>query len=290
MPTKPSNTNPPGSPLLTPSLASELEQVAQLLLDHPDTGAEANESLALVRVLSSVSHEEWETFASSHGLENWLSLSLDRTASEAVAELLARQERLAYQRDHDALTGIANRGCFNRKLEAEVDRAIRSQSELSLLCLDLDNFKSVNDTYGHDCGDAVLKRLGSVLAASVRHYDIPARVGGEEFAVILPSTSCWTGVMLANRILDLFRKEVFNCGNCRFSMTFSGGVSCLSLLGGESKTGAALYKSADKALYAAKSNGKNTITLMECDKICKDRTTLVQAQEKQFLFSSEGLE
>jgi diguanylate cyclase (GGDEF)-like protein len=132
----------------------------------------------------------------------------------------------------------------------------------------------------------VLQRLAKILHSSVRHYDIVARIGGEEFAVILPATSCWTGVMLGNRILDLFRSEKFFCNSTTFSMTFSGGVSSLALLNEKNRNCSELLKSADDALYEAKRGGKNTISLAKSDKVIKEMNTLVHAQEKMLLFGS----
>ena len=281
-------TTHPGEPL-DPDLVQDLETVAAMVRESADSVSSSKNKLALVRVLEGVSMENWERFASANGLESWLSIPLDGSLASSVASLLSVQERLAFQRDHDALTGIGNRRLFDRRFEAEVTRAIRSRTELSLIILDLDNFKKVNDTYGHTCGDVVLKRLGAFLKESVRHYDIAARIGGEEFAIILPATSCWTALMLGNRLLEFFRQEVFHCGDVSFSMTFSAGVSSLALLDGDPGS-ALLLQSADGALYAAKGQGKDRVTIAECNKLAKDRGSLVLSQEKQFLFSCQGLE
>lgn len=284
MPTEPKDSALPEN-VLNPKLADDLEKVASLVRNNFSHLPASGGSLALVRVLAGVGPEAWERFASTYGLENWLSLPLECGLAESVNSLLSLQERLAFQRDHDALTGIGNRGYFNRRLQMEVSRALRSHLELSLLYIDLDNFKKVNDTYGHACGDVVLQRLSKLLHTSVRHYDIVARLGGEEFAVILPATSCWTGLMLGNRLLDLFRREEFVCAGNVFSMTFSGGVSSLALLDEGERNESALLHSADKALYEAKNSGKNSVAIAVSDKIDKDRNSLVQAQEKQLLFS-----
>ena len=258
--------------------------------EKTSSSGECTAALALVRVLAGVGPEEWERFASLNGLENWLGIPLDCSLADSVSEVLSVQERLAFQRDHDALTCIGNRGLFNRLFTSEFERAVRSHTDLSLLMLDLDNFKQVNDTYGHACGDQVLQRLGALLKAQVRQYDIPVRFGGEEFAVILPATSCWTAVVLGNRILELFRQEEFVCNGSTFSMTFSGGAASLALLEQDAKNTGELIKSADEALYEAKRQGKNHIALVECGKLARDRSSLVLSQEKQFLFSCLGSE
>jgi len=290
MPTEPNKTALLPESVLTADLVQNLERVVELLRKELVPANPSHDSVAIVRVLKSVTQDDWERFASTHGLENWLCISLQEQLADAVASFLEVQERLTFQRDHDALTGLGNRGFFNRRLESEVSRALRSHNELSLLFIDLDNFKIVNDTHGHDCGDKVLQRLGAVLRDNVRHYDVPARIGGEEFCIILPSTSCWTGVMLGNRLLEVFRKEIFQGDGDSFHMTFSGGVSSLSMLDEDRKNSVELLKSADKALYDAKAGGRNTIALATSDRLSKDRMSLVQAQEKQFLFSFLGSE
>ncbi|MDR1946509.1 MAG: GGDEF domain-containing protein [Desulfovibrio sp.] len=266
------------------NMLADLESVVeQVLRETPHSG---DDSTALLRILKGVPLETWERCASTYGLDNWLALPLQHGRAEAVAKMLEVQQRLAFQRDHDALTGIGNRGYFNRRLDEEVSRAMRSHTELSLMLIDLDNFKQVNDRYGHACGDRVLQGMAKLLQNSVRHYDITARIGGEEFAAILPATTVWTGVMLGNRLLDSFRKECFTCNGEDFSMAFSGGVSTLSLLDGERKNGACLMESADKAMYEAKRNGKNSVTAALNERLNKDRTSLVHAGEKQLLFAA----
>lgn len=289
MPTERNNSFVFASSGLSPELVDDLEKVTRLVREKTST-CQCSNALALVRVLAGVGPDDWERFASLNGLEDWLGIPLDCSLAESVCQVLSVQERLAFQRDHDALTGIGNRGLFNRLLASEFERAIRSHTDLSLLMLDLDNFKQVNDKYGHSCGDQVLQRLGGLLKTQVRQYDVPVRFGGEEFAVILPATSCWTATVLGTRILELFRQEEFFCDGDSFAMTFSGGAASLTLLEQDAKTAGELIKSADAALYDAKRQGKNHIALVECSKLAGDRSSLVLSHEKQFLFSCLGSE
>lgn len=266
--------------------AEELNEVVNLV--HGGIPRNVSpDSLALVRILPGVLLKDWEKFASEHGLENWLGIHLRSGTAESVANLLALQERLVFQRDHDVLTGLGNRRLFNRRLAAEVERAVRTRMDLCLIYLDLDDFKRVNDTYGHLCGDSVLKRLGTILRDSLRRYDIPCRIGGEEFAIMLPATSCRTGVMLGNRILEFFRKETFVCDRKSFHVTFSAGVSSLNLLKKTQRTGEKLVHSADSALYSAKGKGKNRVLLAEQALApAEGRDVPALRQKKQVLLSN----
>lgn len=244
--------------------------------------------LAVLRVLRNCGVDEWETLAREHNLTDWLSFPLRKDAAESVRQLLSIQKRLIHESDHDPLTGIYNRRFLNRNLEIEIERAARSQTELSLLYLDIDNFKQVNDVFGHDCGDKVLVQLAELLQRSVRHYDLAVRLGGDEFVVLLPTSSCWTGVMMGNRLLEAFSGIVFDCDGSTFSLSFSAGVSSLALCEEESAT--SLLKSADAAMYDAKRAGKNSVVLAQSVRKAKDHASLVQAQEKLFLFSGPDSE
>ncbi|MDR2075882.1 MAG: GGDEF domain-containing protein [Desulfovibrio sp.] len=274
---------------LSPDLVRELEQVAQLIQTKAGARAGAAQALALTRIVSQVSLEEWERFASLHGLEQWTIIPLNGDPASAASSFQATLERMSFQRDHDVLTGLANRRLFDRRLEEEIERAIRSQNELCLMLLDLDNFKGINDTYGHLHGDIVLQRLGEVLSRSVRSYDLAARIGGEEFALIFPATSCWTGIMLGDRILKTFSREIFHAGKRTFSITFSAGISSLALLEG-AVSAKKLLAEADAALYAAKNRGKNRILVAQSGRRAQDRAGMVRSHEKEMLFSSISAE
>ncbi len=276
---------PPSSPPAT-RLLHELERVVELV--QQSAASCASMDYALVRPICGLDVKAWKQLVATEALEHWLAVPLNEPQAQALKAILAEKEHLAFQRDHDALTGIPNRRMFDRVLNAEVDRAIRSHTELSLVVLDLDHFKKINDTYGHDCGDRVLARLGQVLKTSVRSYDTVARIGGEEFAIILPSTPGWTALLLTKRILETFRKETFSCNDSKFHMTFSAGVSSINLVDGK-PTAALLLKTADKALYAIKNNGRNQVIAAETQKT-GTAFSLVQSQEKQFLFACKGTE
>ncbi|HEV7373871.1 MAG TPA: diguanylate cyclase [Pyrinomonadaceae bacterium] len=153
----------------------------------------------------------------------------------------------------DHLTGLANRRRFERQLEREVSRTLRYNRPFCLLLLDIDNFKEVNDTYGHDTGDEAIRRIALTLQAGTRGIDLAARIGGEEFAVILPETEFEGGVDVAERLRVAIREtEIPMAGH----ITASFGVGEFPLC---AATGRELMSLADAALYEAKRQGRDRV-------------------------------
>lgn len=157
----------------------------------------------------------------------------------------------------DDLTGLNNRRAFDDVLASEIERARRFGTDLGLVLIDLDNFKVVNDTYGHPQGDVVLREVARVLRGSSREIDHPARYGGEELAVVLPGTDLEGAFNRAERIRDeIGRLEIPRLdGAGTVSITTSCGVAAVHADGAD---GRALVQAADNALYQAKHSGKNT--------------------------------
>jgi diguanylate cyclase (GGDEF)-like protein/PAS domain S-box-containing protein len=162
--------------------------------------------------------------------------------------------RLATSCDH--LTGIANRRSFFEAAERELARRKQSPGALSLVIFDADHFKLVNDTYGHPAGDAVLCHLAKLLTATFRQVDVVARVGGEEFAVLLPSADLHNALNVANRLRETVAAQTVEIDGAKIRYTVSGGVATLD---DSISTLADLMKMADKALYEAKKSGRNRI-------------------------------
>lgn len=152
----------------------------------------------------------------------------------------------------DSLTGLANRRATDEQLAVEVTRASQANSPLSILLLDIDNFKRRNDRYGHNAGDAVLRRMGAILGRTVRGADLAARYGGEEFMVILPRTAAQGAMLVANRIQGMIRSESWPDE----LVTVSIGVACLNEPASDVPS---LVAQADAAMYQAKRSGKNQI-------------------------------
>jgi diguanylate cyclase (GGDEF)-like protein len=158
----------------------------------------------------------------------------------------------------DGLTGLINRRQFNQQLYSEMARARRHGSPLSLALFDIDNFKSVNDHYGHPTGDKMLKELGLLISQNVRENDIPARYGGEEFALILPETRLNEATEILERLRKLVEVAVFCLPDTPLTATVSVGV--VQLNPGED-TVFDFLEHADNAMYAAKRQGKNRVTM-----------------------------
>ena len=155
----------------------------------------------------------------------------------------------------DGLTGIANRLTFNTTLEREISRAARAGEDVSLVLMDIDHFKKLNDTYGHQTGDDVLRRVAATLKAVARVYDTPARYGGEEFGVILPRTSPDDALMVADRL-----REAIGASDDDPAVTVSAGVATFPIDAADPK---AIVGRADEALYASKHAGRNRVTRCE---------------------------
>ena len=149
----------------------------------------------------------------------------------------------------DVLTGIPNRMAFQETLNREVDRAARERMDVSLILFDVDHFKALNDSRGHQAGDVALREVAETLASHARNFDVPARFGGEEFAVVLPGA----GPEAAMRAADRLRKAIEDCSA---GVTVSGGVATFPL---HAVNADALVGAADAALYDAKRNGRNRV-------------------------------
>ncbi|BDQ34334.1 sensor domain-containing diguanylate cyclase [Pseudodesulfovibrio portus] len=161
--------------------------------------------------------------------------------------------------DRDGLTRIYNRHSFEERLVYEIKRRRRYNHDLSLLMVDLDHFKSVNDTYGHKAGDMVLQKVGEILTKTFRTTDLAARYGGEEFVVLLPHTSEEAAWKLAERVRENVESCKFSFEDNVFTVTASIGVA--SVEGGALTSDDDLIIKADKALYQAKNNGRNMVVV-----------------------------
>jgi diguanylate cyclase (GGDEF)-like protein len=191
--------------------------------------------------------------------------------SVQLAEWIAGRASIALQNAHlhrvarqlastDELTQLANRRQFDEALAAEVVRAERFNDPVAIVVADLDNFKEINDRFGHDVGDLVLRAFAGVIRANVRDVDLPARYGGEEFTVLLPATNAEGGRQLAERLRLAAEGLTIEIGSdASVTVRSSFGVASFPA----EPSASALMRAGDRALYRAKAAGKNTVVVAE---------------------------
>lgn len=156
----------------------------------------------------------------------------------------------------DSLTGAFNRRYLDLFMEKTIPHSKMSNSPLTLIMIDIDHFKKVNDNYGHQCGDEVLKLASNIIKRNIRQSDAFIRFGGEEFAVIMPNTDVAEGLIIAERIREAIDQTDFTYNNEHIHFTISIGVS---IYGGEDVEH--FIEKTDNALYKAKENGRNQIAI-----------------------------
>jgi two-component system, cell cycle response regulator len=190
-------------------------------------------------------------------------LSMLRTLAAPAALALAREraeaqaESFAHAATIDPVSGLFNRRFFQVRLEEELQRARRHNMHVALLLIDLDDFKAINDTFGHMVGDVVIKDTADILRRSVRAFDVCTRFGGEEFAIVMPDSSQQSAINVAERIRQ--RVEDYRLADVRpLHLTASVGIA----VSGADDTVGDLVAGADQALYLAKRAGKNQTRAM----------------------------
>lgn len=202
------------------------------------------------------------------GINDYLTVPIDK--NEMMARVRAQIRRKKYQealKSHyqksismaitDGLTGLYNRHYLNTHLGNMVKQSLKNQKHLALMIMDMDHFKSVNDTYGHDVGDSILKQLANLIIQTSRSSELAARFGGEEFVILMPETDAQSAVGAANRIRELVETTPFKINDKdTIQKTISIGVASLHPDGDSADS---LLKRADEALYEAKHGGRNQV-------------------------------
>jgi two-component system cell cycle response regulator len=178
--------------------------------------------------------------------------------AQLLESTMADNRRLEQLALTDPLTKVLNRRALNERLQAEMERVRRYNTTVSLLLIDIDHFKKINDTHGHLVGDEALVEVAALLQRVVRAVDVVARYGGEEFMVVLPETGPTGAAAFAERLRELFESHTFaESRNTAVRLTTSIGVAAFPGFGVESVED--LFAAADQALYRAKSDGRNRV-------------------------------
>jgi diguanylate cyclase (GGDEF)-like protein len=229
------------------------------------TGVLASAGLFLYALLQARSFDPWDLFAMTAagsmitlGVAGWMIGRRDDVLEGRNEELRQLSERLQGLSATDGLTGIANRRTFDERLAIEVARANRYGTPLSLVMIDLDHFKELNDRFGHQVGDEVLRRVAGLIDREKRLGDVVARYGGEEFSAILPHTEPSQAMVWAERARQTIAGTEVTSDGGAFNVTASFGV--VGAVPGRADP-PTLIEGADQALYEAKKRGRNRVVV-----------------------------
>ncbi|MEW5680925.1 MAG: diguanylate cyclase [Pseudomonadota bacterium] len=208
--------------------------------------------------LSSEGNKQLQLRAMAHGADDFITKPIDDSLLvQAIKVRLARSIQLKNLIEKDSLTSLIKHGAIKEFAVQEFDRTARSGSALSIVMVDIDRFKSVNDTYGHAVGDLVITALATLLRKRLRKTDRAGRFGGEEFLLVLPECNEQQAKILVENILKAFRLLQFTARDKQFSCTFSAGV--VSTEGNTFDTVRQMIIAADEALYKAKHDGRDRV-------------------------------
>lgn len=181
--------------------------------------------------------------------------------SKEITERKAMEQRLAYLACHDTLTDLPNRTLFSDRMQQAIALARRNNGHMALMFLDLDNFKPINDSFGHHVGDLLLKAVAKRMLECVRETDTVGRIGGDEFVVVLPSVDEQTDALLvAEKIRHALSQPFELAGDHRLKLSSSIGIAIYPEHGEDE---IALSKNADDAMYLAKSRGRNMVQIFQ---------------------------
>jgi diguanylate cyclase (GGDEF)-like protein len=252
--------------------------------EEAEAPSAAGQGLVVFRTYPQLDFATWNELVKAYGLHGWSALPLQDNLAPTLADLQSRLEELNQLTEKDPLTGLGNRRGMERMLDLEMERSQRTGLSMCLALLDIDDFKQINDGYGHECGDKVLTGLGRLLRQEIRKNDYAARYGGEEFVLLLPMTGLVQAQQTIHRVLQVSRGTPFQLPSApeKISVTCSAGLVCYK--GRRDLPGERLLHLADKAMYEAKALGKDTlVTAPLADLTSIEKEAQVRHHEKQFL-------
>jgi diguanylate cyclase len=234
----------------TGTFNSKLEESAKLI-EQAKTLAE------IAPVLKDVVGASRTMASDSRAMQDELMAMRERasTTEAEIAKLHQELDRVSSEARHDPLTGALNRKGLDEALERELSTVRRKETPLCMALLDIDNFKRLNDTLGHDKGDEALNHLAKVAREVMRPQDTLARYGGEEFVILLPDTPLEKGIEAMTRLQRELTTRFFLAGAEKVLITFSAGVAQLA----PGEAGSEAIRRADQAMYLAKRAGKNRV-------------------------------
>lgn len=201
------------------------------------------------------------TVNTRHGTQvlcSMVDVSEQQQAIKSLETALRENSRLSHQVMEDSLTKLKNRRYFETEAESAFDCSVRNQSDISIVMVDVDHFKQINDRYGHDVGDTILLSIAGVLQSNVRHGDTVARLGGDEFVIVLPATSHLASEMLAERIRSEVAGSVYDLNGTKLDVTLSIGIGTRIA---SDKDFLSILKRADSGLYQAKKLGRDRVVV-----------------------------
>jgi len=242
----------PWREVVEPALSQETGPIVRVRLPPDDPGDERTDLLAEIRPFSIRSGRP----------DGWIVAFRDETeVRRAETELQQANERLEAlnkvlltQAIHDSLTGLFNRAYLDEALPRELARCRRDGSSIALLILDVDHFKEINDTFGHDVGDRVLREVARLVRRVVRAGDIPCRFGGDEIVAVMPGATQPEAAAVAERIRQTVSEKQLGDSGIRLNVTVSIGCAVFPV---HADSATDLFRAADRALYAAKDSGRN---------------------------------
>ena len=235
----------------------------QVVASHDTRAADAPVSEIMTRSIITCKPEDEVAFAlhqmNKYAIRHMPVLECDELIGVlSIRELTKAYELLRIEASTDPLTQVSNRRQFLKTLSEEVDRALRYEHPISVAMLDIDHFKQVNDTYGHDAGDSALRVLSGLIISEFRTIDLVGRLGGEEFALVFPETEMAGARIACERLRVNIQSAQIPVDQSNIAITVSMGIASMTKDVTDSQV---LLKRADEMLYTAKRNGRNKVVI-----------------------------